>query len=191
MSPLRLRRRRRPKPTVAAVDPAAFLALPAAVGQLRHVTGLSPTGVGSVCLKRAEGGVNATVDTLMATADIDGQLGYDETTDAHGYTWLTCRTDPPDLPLLVAELDRITSTLTAAGFGSAALCAVIAFSDGRLPPVGLVYLYSRGSWYPFVPVGPTRRDNVRELAVRDMLGDELSVEADLARWSPLWGAPGL
>ncbi len=30
-----------------------------------------------------------------------------------------------------------------------------------------------------------------ELQVRDLLRDELSMESDLSRWFPIWGAPGM
>ena len=85
----------------------------------------------------------------------------------------------------------MNSTLDGAGFGPALLCTLVAFTDGEAPTVGLVYLYKRGTWYPFAPTGETKRDNSRELQVRAMIGDDLKVEPDLARWFPVWGAPGL
>jgi len=54
-----------------------------------------------------------------------------------------------------------------------------------------VYLYKRGSWYPFAPVGPDRRDNPTELQIRSLLTNDLRLEQDLARWFPVYGAPGL
>ena len=45
--------------------------------------------------------------------------------------------------------------------------------------------------------GPDRRqfadsrDNLLEIQVRDALRGDLPLEADLARWMALWGAPGL
>jgi hypothetical protein len=68
---------------------------------------------------------------------------------------------------------------------------LVAFTDGEHPPIGLVYLYKRGTWYPFAPTGPSQRDNARELSVKAMIGDDLKIEADLSRWFPVWGAPGL
>jgi hypothetical protein len=55
----------------------------------------------------------------------------------------------------------------------------------------LVYLYKRGTFYPFAPQGGERRDNATELQVRGVLGNDLKIEPDLARWFPVWGAPGL
>ncbi|MCQ9134481.1 PspA-associated protein PspAB, partial [Streptomyces hilarionis] len=59
--------------------------------------------------------------------------------------------------------------------------------------LGLVYLYKRGSFYPFAPLpGPgQRRDNALELQVKAALASDLRIEQDLGRWFPVWGAPGL
>jgi hypothetical protein len=66
---------------------------------------------------------------------------------------------------------------------------VFAFGGEQGETVDVVYLYKRGSFYPFVPTGPERRDNAAELRVRDAVGGELPVEADLSRWFPIWGVP--
>jgi hypothetical protein len=55
----------------------------------------------------------------------------------------------------------------------------------------LVYLYKRGTFYPFAPQDGERRDNALELQVKGVIGDDLKWEPDLARWFPVWGAPGL
>lgn len=59
--------------------------------------------------------------------------------------------------------------------------------------LALVYLYKRGTFYPFAPLPDTteHRDNPLELRVRAALANDLRIEQDLNRWFPLWGAPGL
>jgi hypothetical protein len=52
-----------------------------------------------------------------------------------------------------------------------------------------VYLYKRGTFYPFAPRPGERRDNELELQVRAAVGGELPVEPDLTRWFALWGVP--
>jgi hypothetical protein len=182
----------RTKPVKADLDD--LFALPSAAITLQAAGNLLPTGVGSVCVKAAEGaafaGLQDEVQQLLAT-DADGSHKYDESTDTYGFTWLTRQTSPDDVSGLITDLHAVNSTLEAAGFGPALLCTLVAFSDGHGPTVGLVYLYKRGSWYPFAPTGSNKRDNQRELALRAMLGDDLKVEPDLARWFPVWGAPGL
>ena len=56
-----------------------------------------------------------------------------------------------------------------------------------------MYLYKRGTFYPFAPAGSgsRSRDNLLELQVRDLLAGEIAVEKDLTKWLALWGAPGL
>jgi hypothetical protein len=183
----------RTKPAQADLD--ELFSLPSAAVTLQAAGNLLPTGVGSVCVKAAEGaafaGLQDEVDALLAVDAENGQRKYEETTDSFGFTWLTRRTTPDDVSGLITDLHAVNSTLDGAGFGPALLCTLVGFTDGEHPTVGLVYLYKRGTWYPFAPTGPNRRDNQRELQLRVMLGDDLKVESDLARWFPVWGAPGL
>jgi hypothetical protein len=183
----------RTKPAKPDLD--QMFALPSAAMTLQAAAEIRPTGCGSVCVKAAEGGAFAglreEIETLLAVDAEDGTRKYDQTTDTYGFSWLTRRTSPDDLSGLVTDLHAVNSTLDSAGFGPALLCTLVAFSDGSAPTFGLVYLYKRGTWYPFAPTGPNQRDNARELQLRAMLGDDLKVESDLTRWFPVWGAPGL
>lgn len=183
----------RTKPAKPDLD--ELFSLPSAAVTLQAAGNLLPTGSGSVCVKAAEGGAFAglreQIEQLLAVDADDGKSKYDETTDSYGFSWLTRRTSPDDVSGLVTDLHAVNSTLDGAGFGPALLCTLVAFSDGQGPTVGLVYLYKRGTWYPFAPIGPSKRDNSRELQLRAMLGDDLKVESDLTRWFPVWGAPGL
>jgi hypothetical protein len=183
----------RTKPVKPNLDD--LFALPTAAVTLQAAGELRPTGVGSVCVKPTEGGgfagLEDQIDQLLSVDPTDGQQRFDRTTDSFGFTWLTRRTSPDDVSGLVTELHGANASLDSAGFGSALLCTLVAFTDGEHPPIGLVYLYKRGTWYPFAPTGPSQRDNARELSVKAMIGDDLKIEADLSRWFPVWGAPGL
>jgi PspAB-like protein len=53
-----------------------------------------------------------------------------------------------------------------------------------------VYLYKRGTFYPFAPMEGEKRDNALELRLRALLEGELPIEQDLTRWFPIWGVPG-
>jgi hypothetical protein len=164
--------------------------LPAAAVTLQAASDLRPTGTGSVCFKAAEGapfaGIRAQVEELLA---LEGGK-YTEQRDRYGFTWLVRHTDPPDLESLVTDLHAVNAGLLEAGFGSALLCTVVCFTDGT-GPLGLVYLYKRGTWYPFAPLGGDLRDNPRELQTSAVLGSDLRMEPDLSRWFPVYGAPGL
>lgn len=178
----------RTKPVPPNLD--QLFALPAAAITLQAATSYRPTGTGSVCFKAAEGGgfagLREEVDRLLA---LDAGR-YTELTDSYGFTWLIRTTAPDDLEGLVTDLHAVNSSLVDAGFGAALLCTLIAFTDGT-HPLGLIYLYKRGSWYPFAPTGPDRRDNTVELQIKATLTDDLHIEPDLTRWFPVYGAPGL
>jgi hypothetical protein len=167
-----------------------LFSLPSAAITLETAADYRPTGSGSVCFKAAEGGGFSTlrdeVDKLLA---LDNGK-FTSTTDSYGFTWLVRQTSPDDLESLVTDLHAVNSSLVDAGFGNALLCTLVAFTNGT-ESLGLVYLYKRGSWYPFVPVGPDRRDNAKELQIKSVVGTDLNFEQDLSRWFPIYGAPGL
>jgi hypothetical protein len=111
--------------------------------------------------------------------------------DTYGFTWLVCRHSPDDPEGLVTDLHAVNSSLENGGFGPQLLCTIMAFRDPGGRSLGLVYLYKRGTFYPFAPLSGERRDNALELQMRGTLADDLKIEPDLARWMPIWGAPGL
>jgi hypothetical protein len=53
----------------------------------------------------------------------------------------------------------------------------------------LVYLFKRGTFYPFAPDGHEHRDTEQELRLKSLVADDLTVETDLDRWFPLWDLP--
>lgn len=178
----------RTKPTPPNLD--QLFALPAAAITVQTSTQFQPTGTGSVCFKGAEGGGFAGLREHVGALLALEHGKYREQQDSYGFTWLIRTTDPSDLAGLVTDLHAVNSSLLDAGFGAALLCTLIAFTDGA-QPLGLVYLYKRGSWYPFAPTGPDRHDTNIELQIKSAIDQDLHVEADLSRWFPLYDAPGL
>jgi hypothetical protein len=183
----------RSKPVRANLD--ALFSLPAAAVTLQTALGFTPTGVGSVCYRAAEGAAFAqTQRDVITLLDNDDDPDVESSTDDFGFTWLLARQSPDDLAALVTDLHTVNTSLEAQGFGSSLLCSLVGFTDLSGRSLGLVYLYKQGTFYPFVPqpsAGPQRRDNLLELQVRDLLSGDLPVEPLLNRWMPLWGAPGL
>jgi hypothetical protein len=178
----------RSKPAPPNLD--QLFGLPAAAITLQAATAFRPTGVGSVCFKAAEGGGFAGM-----AEEVRGLLSLDdgrftEQTDTYGFTWLTRAATPDDMGGLVVDLHAINQTLVDAGFGTALLCTLVAFTDGH-QSLGLVYLFKRGTWYPYAPTGADARDSAVELQVRATIQDDLRVEPDLGRWFALRDAPGL
>ncbi|HEX4818484.1 MAG TPA: hypothetical protein VFV66_37580 [Nonomuraea sp.] len=176
----------RSKPAKPDLD--ALFALPSAAVTLEAATGLAPTGQGSVAFRAAEGGAFAALER-----DVRALLGerVEESADRYGYTWLLVRRAPDAVSDLVTELHAVNSSLESAGFGPSLLCSLVSFAgpDGRR--LALVYLYKRGTFYPFAPQDGQRRDTALELQVKGVLEGELPLERDLTRWFPVWGAPGL
>ncbi|GAA2498481.1 PspA-associated protein PspAB [Streptomyces gobitricini] len=183
----------RSKPARPDLD--QLFALPSAAITLQAATGFLPTGAGSVCFAAIEGGAFAEVrQEVRALLDADSERGgapVESSRDAYGYAWLLSRRPPEDLPALVSDLHAVNSALQDSGFGPQLLCSLVTFHGADQRPLALVYLYKRGTFYPFAPLPGNKRDNPRELQVRAVLKDDLRIEQDLTRWFPLWGAPGL
>jgi hypothetical protein len=180
----------RRKPVTANLD--ALFALPGAAITLQTAAGFTPTGVGSVCYREAEGAAFAQTQTdIVALLDADEGPDVERSVDEYGYTWLVARQDPSDLGALVTDLHAVNTTLEAQGFGTGLLCSLVGFTDLAGRRLALVYLYKQGTFYPFAPQQGQRRDNLLEIQVRDLLANDLPVEPQLNRWMPVWGAPGL
>ncbi|MGY5030502.1 PspA-associated protein PspAB [Streptomyces sp. 900116325] len=185
----------RSKPVRPDLD--QLFAVPSAALTLQAGAGFIPTGLGSVCFAGVEGGtfarIRQDVEELL-DADTDrGGIPVEFSQDSYGYTWLLARRSPDDVAALVNDLHAVNTLLQDGGFGPQLLCSLIGFRDADGRSLALVYLYKRGTFYPFAPVrgGAEKRDNQLELQIRATLGDDLRVEKDLSRWFPVWGAPGL
>ncbi|MFK4146701.1 hypothetical protein [Streptomyces sp. NPDC004065] len=185
----------RSKPALPDLD--QLFALPSAAVTLEAATGFRPTGQGAVCFATVEGAAfEQTHREVQALLDADaGRSGppVELSQDAYGYSWLVSRRTPDRLPDLVNDLHAVNSALEANGFGPQLLCSLAGFHDDNDRALALVYLYKRGTFYPFAPLpgGAQRRDNALELRVKAALGNDLRIEQDLSRWFPVWGAPGL
>jgi hypothetical protein len=180
----------RNKPAKANLD--ALFALPQAAMTLEAGAGFKASGVGAVCYRASEGAAFASMQTDIQTLlDADGGPAVERTQDSYGFTWLVCRQEPDALTELVSELHAVNTTLEDNGFGPSLLCSVVDFDGPEGQTLGLVYLYKRGSFYPFAPLGSERRDNALELQVRGLITDDVPIEKNLERWLAIWGAPGL
>ena len=167
----------------------ALFAVPAAAVTLATDLDLTPTGAGAVCFQTAEGPAaqraRQEARDLLAT---DPAAAVEVSSDGYGYTWISCRRADGDLAALVTGLHAVNTALVDAGFGPSLLCTVVAFAAGRRRLL-LVYLFKRGTCYPFAPRPEKQRDTGLELQARARLAGELPVEPDLDRWFPIWDAP--
>ncbi|GAA2577741.1 hypothetical protein GCM10010411_07870 [Actinomadura fulvescens] len=180
----------RSKPVKPDLD--RLFALSTAALTLEAATGFTPTGLGSVCFRAAEGAAFARMQKdIQELLDAGEGPEVELSTDSYGYTWLLARQPADDLPALVTDLHAVNATLEAGGFGPHLLCSLAGFTGADGQRLALVYLYKRGTFYPFAPLPGDKRDNALELQVRGAVGADLPFEDDLSRWFPVWGAPGL
>ena len=184
----------RTKPVQPKLDD--LFALPSAAITLDAGAGFKPTGSGSVCFRPVEGrsfdDVQKDVTELLdVSAGKEGGLPVEVSKDSFGFTWLVSSHMSDELEALVTDLHAVNSSLVDNGFGPQLLCTLVAFRDDQERRLALVYLYKRGTFYPFAPLSGERRDNALELQVKGIIGSDLKFEPDLARWFPVWGAPGL
>jgi len=99
----------------------------------------------------------------------------------------------------LAHLGGTEESDPAAGGGDATAPGGDGTGDDTTPTVGpgtvrtstafLVYLFKRGTFYPFVPTGQEKRDTEEELRIKSLVAGDLEIEADLTRWFPLWDLP--
>jgi hypothetical protein len=107
---------------------------------------------------------------------------------------ITVRRVDADLSALVTDLHAVNTTLAEAGYGPGLLCTVVGFGGtiaDQAREVGLVYLFKRGTFYPFAPAGDQQRDSTLEMRVRGSIAGDLPVETDLSRWFPVWNNPAM
>jgi hypothetical protein len=115
--------------------------------------------------------------------------------DRFGYRWILV--EGGGLDDLVTRVHMVHSSLEDAGWSAQLLCSVFGFApdptagvtDAVNQPLFLVYLAKQGTFYPFAPTGPEKRDTELELRIRGVLGTDLPVETDLSRWFPIWDLP--
>ncbi len=158
---------------------------------LEAEAGCKPAGQAGVAFKPASGQgfaeLNKELNQLMEMSATEFETELTTSEDSYGYRWATL--SDPDLGELVTGVHLLNSTMEQRGYDSLLLCSVFRFRTEGANDLYLVYLYKRAAFYPFAPLPGERRDNELELRVRGIVGGELPIEKDLARWFPLWGIP--
>jgi len=203
----------RTKPVQANLD--EMFALPSASITLQSAAGMSCSGHAGVCFKPPTGqGFEEMQAEVVSLLSMDDTGGLHQEKDSFGYQWLVV--EDTDIEQLVTRIHLVNSSLSDSGWGPQLLCSVFGLADlptDATSPTGadtesaalvettagpghllastayLVYLFKRGTFYPFVPEGHERRDTQQELKLKSLVSDDLTVEADLDRWFPLWDLP--
>ena len=181
----------RTKPKPANLD--ALFAVPGAAITLEAAMGLTSAGSAAVCFKPASGYDFASacndIGELLELSGKDSGSEVTQSEDSYGYHWIVIR--DPDVSDLVTTVHMVNSSLAERGYENQLLASVFPFRAESGDVSYLVYLFKRGTFYPFVPApgGGERRDNQRELEIQGALKGEVPLETDLTRWFPIWGAP--
>ena len=193
----------RTKPVQANLD--SLFGLPSASITLQSAAGMTLSGRAGVCYKPPTGqGFGDMQAEVMKLLDMEGDCTLRTAEDSYGYHWVVV--ENPDIEALVTEIHLINSSLSDSGWGPQLLCSVFgvaslpggADSDATAAPgpttvlasTGfLVYLFKRGTFYPFWPDGKEHRNIEQELKLKSLVANDLSLETDLDRWFPLWDLP--
>ena len=181
----------RTKPKRANLD--ALFAVPGAAITLEASMGMTSAGAAAVCFKPAsaydfESTCNE-INKLLELQALDSGSQISQTKDSYGYHWIVVH--DPDMSDLVTSVHMVNASLAERGYEQQLLATVFALRAESSGVAYLVYLFKRGTFYPFVPAsgGGEKRDNQRELQIQGALTNEVPLEADLTRWFPIWGAP--
>jgi hypothetical protein len=175
----------------------ALFAMPSAAVTLELQAGLVTSGEAGVCWKppsgQAPADVQAEVTTLLDMDDDDANSpSLRSVEDDLGFRWLIV--EGANLDDLVTHVHQVNTLLCEHGWGPQLLCSVFGFvpaegADHSATKSYLIYLYKRGTFYPFCPTGESKRDNEAELRLKATIGSDLPMESDLSRWMALWGLP--
>lgn len=179
----------RSKPAAANID--VLFAVPQAALTLQ-AAGFAFAGSGAVCYRPNEGAAFATTENdAEALLNADAGPDVERVDDRFGFRWLTLSHQVDDVSGMVTDLHAVNTSLSGAGFGQALLCSTVNFTTSEGKPFAIVYLYKRGTFYPFAPMPGEKRDNALELQLRGVVADDIPIEPELGRWLAIWGAPGL
>jgi hypothetical protein len=170
-----------------------LFALSTARVTLEGELGLKSAGAGGVVFKPLSAGefVRAENDLQQVLDGVAGEYGsrLERKSDDFGYEWIVVH--DADLEDQVTTVHAVAQGLEEGGFGEQLLAGAFKFEPkfGDGGPVYFIYGFKRGAWWPFIPVGESKRDNAKELELKAKLEKELPIEQDLSRWFGLFNAP--
>lgn len=180
----------RSRPVPSKIE--GLFAMATAQVTLETQLGLTPGEKAGICFRAVESNyfdkATSELNGLLEISAKDTGTDYEQRTDEFGYRWILV-TDP-EFENLVATIHIVSQTLKEHQFGDQLLAAVFRFTTASGKPIYWLYNYKRGTFYPFVPEGNTRkRDNAIELRLSSAMEHELPMEKELERWYALWGIP--
>jgi hypothetical protein len=184
--------RRRTAPRIADLDNMESLGL--AAPMLATELGLTLSGIGSICYRRNDD--RAFPRAENSARDLLTHYGANPQAaemlcDSFGFTWLVAWHTQMRHLSPVADLRAACKVFADNHLDMQLLCAMTVLEAPGRTQAALVYLFRRGTVYPFAPLAAQTRDNRLELAIKDVIEGHVPVEPDLTRWFPVWDAPGM
>ncbi len=180
------------KPAEAKLD--ALFRLPSASLTLTTSDEYQLVTKAAVCMSPGAANTfdSAFAETLKLISDQNLKEPPQIENDSFGYRWIIF--NGTALDDLVTKAHMINSTIESAGWGPQLLCSVFKFDvtsnvNTTSSHLYLVYLFKRGSFYPFLPLDGEKRDNEGELHLKAILSGDLPMEEDLTKWFPIWNMP--
>ncbi len=156
-----------------------------------------PTGKAGVCFRPMVGNSFANtekeINELLNLGDESAAGRVTQSEDEYGFRWITVQSD--DFEELVTRTHYINATLNDNGWGPQLLCSAFGFkplqsnASSGIRDLYIVYLYKRGTFYPFVPESGEKRNTETELRIKEELKEDIVIEKDLSQWFPIWGLP--
>ena len=151
--------------------------------------GLKPDGAAAVCIKPMD---SSSYEAARTEIEDLLKLSFKETGTEHriekdefNYVWVVLKN--MDFDDLVTNIQMISQILMEQGFGTQLLAAVYRFKGESA--VYWIYNFKLGSYYPFAPSGNQQRNTSLEFRLKSVMGTELPIEKDEAKWYPMWGMP--
>ncbi len=169
-----------------------LFAMSTAIITMTEELGMKPTEKAAIVFQPlATADFNAIVQEMQELLNLTGDetgTKIETRDDSFGYRFMIL--SDPEFEDLVVGLNAVNGALRDGGYADRVLCAVFPFKDAEGRDVHWIYNVKRATYYPFVPApGDQQRDNARELQLKAQLESDLPIEADLARWFPLWEVP--
>ena len=149
--------------------------------------GLKADGAAAVCIKPME---SSKYEAARSEIEDLLKLGIKETEysiekDEFNYIWVLLKDNHFDD--LVTNVQMVSQILMEQGFGTQLLAAVYRFKGESI--AYWIYNFKLGSYYPFVPSVDQQRNSSLEFRLKSVMGSELPIEKDQAKWYPMWGMP--
>ena len=167
----------------------ALFALPSAALTLEASLGLHPPAAARCASARRRAAPPCRRSRRLADlVAVDGGPQTESRVDEFGYTWLTVRTDPPDVGALVTDLHAVNSALEAQGFGPGCSARPSGFRVGeRTSGSSWSTSTSRAPSTRSAPAGPPAATPCWSARSATPSAPTCRSRRTPARWMPIWG----